>query len=213
MPLVILDFFFGHTWFEQEGEWPFKQWSHGDKETFEFYRELIGVTDAQAVIRYGRVLSYPRFKGHILSTCGSNARHGDCCHERVSRLRTTVDPISAKCSLKALEAIQGLARRRQKRPGSQLSIDKIRHCPVQDAIVIRSGDVSDNADQLNLIGAQGETRTRTPVRTRRPERRASTNSATWAGKVRTITSFFAGGALYSLVTNSVNRRGFPEGRK
>ena len=32
-------------------------------------------------------------------------------------------------------------------------------------------------------------------------------------KVRTITSFFAGGALYSLATISVNRRSFPEGRK
>ncbi len=115
MPLVILDFFFGHTWFEQEGEWPFKQWSHGVKEIFEFYRELIGVTDAQAVIRYVRVLSYPRFKGHILSTCGSDAHLGDCYHERVSRLRATVDPILAKRSLKALEAIQGLTRRRQKR--------------------------------------------------------------------------------------------------
>ena len=33
---------------------------------------------------------------------------------------------------------------------------------------------------ISGIGAQGETRTRTSVRTRRPERRASTNSATWA---------------------------------
>ena len=37
-----------------------------------------------------------------------------------------------------------------------------------------------NGDLVNLIGAQSETRTRTSVRTRRPERRASTNSATWA---------------------------------
>ncbi len=70
-----------------------KQWSHGVEGIFEYYRELIGVMDAQAVIRYVRVLSYPRLTGHILCPCGSDARLSDCCHERVSRLRATVDPI------------------------------------------------------------------------------------------------------------------------
>ncbi len=55
------------------------------------------------------------------------------------------------------------------------------------------------------LGAQGETRTRTSVRTRRPERRASTNSATWAGLNRVQLRFIAGGALYSNGSEPVNR--------
>ena len=49
---------------------------------------------------------------------------------------------------------------------------------------------------FHLFGAQGETRTRTSVRTRRPERRASTNSATWASWNRVQSQFRQGGALY-----------------
>ena len=37
-----------------------------------------------------------------------------------------------------------------------------------------------------------------------PEASASTNSATSAGKGRTITSFFAGSALYSKTVDTVN---------
>ncbi len=111
----LRDFFLSQTWFEQEGEWPFKHWSHGVEGIFEYYRELTGVTDADAVIRYVRVLSYPRLKGHILCPCGRNARLRDCCHERVARLRETVDPILAKRSLQALEAIHGVAPRLRKR--------------------------------------------------------------------------------------------------
>jgi hypothetical protein len=43
-----------------------------------------------------------------------------------------------------------------------------------------------------------------------PEASASTNSATSAGKVRTIMHFLTGGALYSKATNPVNQQRFPE---
>ena len=111
----LRDFFLSQAWFEQHGEWPFKQWKHGVEGIFEYYRELTGVMDANAVIRYVRVLSYPRLKGHIQCPCGSKLRLRDCCYEQVSRLRRTVDPVFAKRSLKALDSIQGAARRLRKR--------------------------------------------------------------------------------------------------
>ena len=110
----LRDFFLSQAWFEQQGEWPFKQWKHGVEGIFEYYRELTGVMDTHAVIRYVRVLSYPRLKGHILCPCGSKSRLRDCCHEQVSRLRETVDPVFAKRSLKALNSIKGATRRLRK---------------------------------------------------------------------------------------------------
>ena len=55
---------------------------------------------------------------------------------------------------------------------------KVKHSNASQAIVCER-----YREFMRCNGAQSETRTRTSVRTRRPERRASTNSATWA-KVR-----------------------------
>ena len=96
----------------RKGNWPFDQWSHGVIGILEYYQNLTEVTDANTVIKYVRVLWYPKLKGSLLCPCASGKYLKSCCYDQVLKLRNTIDPANAKRSLKTLEALQRKLRTR-----------------------------------------------------------------------------------------------------
>jgi hypothetical protein len=99
----LRDFFLGQTYFEREGKWPFGEWGHGVDGTMEYYAELIGSNDRDAIIRYVTALTYPRIKGKLPCPCGSGQFVRDCCISDLNALRAKIDRKLAKRSLNAIK--------------------------------------------------------------------------------------------------------------
>lgn len=84
----LYNFFLSQTWFEQTGEWPFDERSHGAKGIAESISQLLGfdVNEQQANL-YSQAISAKKVKGHWPCPCGSNKKLRDCHLDEVISLR------------------------------------------------------------------------------------------------------------------------------
>ena len=98
----VHDFFLGQAIVERGGEWPFGEWSHGEKGILEYYCDLLGTEYRAVVERFLQVLSKADLKHHWECPCGSGRRIRRCCASRIRELRRKIPHGIARQSLNKL---------------------------------------------------------------------------------------------------------------
>lgn len=98
----VQSFFLGQTIVARGGDWPFGEWSHGEKGVREYYRALVGTENDDEILRFLEVLSKKEIKGHLPCPCGSGLRIRHCCKERLIDLRSKTQPQVARKALETL---------------------------------------------------------------------------------------------------------------
>lgn len=92
----VSDFFFGQSFFESEGEWPFGELSHGWPGIVEAFANVFDSEPSeQIVLRHLKFLSRRRFRSHHPCPCGSKRPVGDCHSDKMLRLSRLVSPVYA----------------------------------------------------------------------------------------------------------------------
>lgn len=74
----VTQFFFGQSFYEQHGRWPFGERSHGTVGRYEFYAETCGSDEAEVVVGFMRMIAAREPRGHWLCYCGSGHRMRAC---------------------------------------------------------------------------------------------------------------------------------------
>jgi len=114
----VHDFFLGQSLVEQGDPWPFGQWRHGAEGIREYYSELLGTQDVQAICRYLEYLSAKKIKGHWPCACRNGKRLRDCHMPALLNLREKIHRRDAARSLQAL--LQALCTRTGSDPRNTL---------------------------------------------------------------------------------------------
>lgn len=97
------DYFLSQSWFEEKGEWPFGDRSHGRLGVMEAFCAMLGVPlNRDLAIAHLKLLSRTRLKGHALCPCGSGKRLRNCHKPELEDLRERIAPHMAKRMLKRL---------------------------------------------------------------------------------------------------------------
>ncbi len=92
LDVPVYNYFLSQVHFEVTGKWP-EGWeprSHGDAGVFEAYRDLLGTSDDQVVLRFMWVLSHEVVKGHWPCPCGSGKSLRACHREFVQQLQARI---------------------------------------------------------------------------------------------------------------------------
>ncbi len=88
----LQNFFLGQVAYDRNGRWPFGERAHGAAGVVEAANAMLGLnTDQIGAVRYLKVLSAGRVKGHWTCPCGSNRRLRNCCANAIAELRKTFD--------------------------------------------------------------------------------------------------------------------------
>jgi len=74
----VREFFISQLHFEHHKSWPFGHRNHGDEGLFDFFEELFGTRDQQAVRHFLDYLSRERIAGHWTCPCGSKQKLRKC---------------------------------------------------------------------------------------------------------------------------------------
>lgn len=84
---LVVPFFYGLSYYERYGKWPWNEYSHGDLGTFEFYTESKNVNSVSlakscydSLSEQGKklVMIKKRIKGHWPCICGSKEKFRKC---------------------------------------------------------------------------------------------------------------------------------------
>jgi hypothetical protein len=98
------EYFLGQFWFEQKGEWPFGERSHGAKGLEEAYADALGIANKKDIIKYHlRLLSKEWPKGHWLCPCGSGRILRQCHRDDLWAMHEKVTSGMAKRMLRRLK--------------------------------------------------------------------------------------------------------------
>lgn len=99
------EYFLGQFWFEQKGEWPFGERSHGEKGLIEAYADALGIANKKEVIEYHlKLLSRDWPKGHWLCPCGSGKILRQCHRNDLWAMHERVPPSIARRMLRRLDS-------------------------------------------------------------------------------------------------------------
>jgi len=94
----VHNFFLGQSLVRLGQPWPFGAWAHGSRGRLEYYIELIGICDSEAILRFLNFLSKPQIKGHWDCPCGSGKRLRNCHFDKLLDLRNKIEQELAKKS-------------------------------------------------------------------------------------------------------------------
>lgn len=97
-------FFLAQTMVEEGEPWPFGQWAHGAKGVFQFYREVLQISDLRVITTYLDYLSAKKLKGHWPCPCKNGRKLRDCHFDQVKGLRDKIARKDAQNSLAILKA-------------------------------------------------------------------------------------------------------------
>lgn len=98
-------FFLGQYYYENNGEWPFGEFSHGREGLIEAYSDLLGMPPReQNIVNCLQTLAQGWPKGHRLCPCGSNEKLSNCHHKLVMKLHKSIPPPMAKQMLRRLNS-------------------------------------------------------------------------------------------------------------
>lgn len=98
----VTQFFFGQSYYEQHGRWPFGERSHGTVGRYEFYAEACGSEDPEIVVGFMRMVAAKDPKGHWLCYCGSGLRMRACHFQTLWEFRRVVAQKTAHHALDQL---------------------------------------------------------------------------------------------------------------
>lgn len=98
----VTQFFFGQSYYEQHGRWPFGERSHGTVGRYEFYAEACGSEDPEIVVGFMRMVAAKDPKGHWLCYCGSGLRMRACHFQTLREFRRVVAQKTAHHALDQL---------------------------------------------------------------------------------------------------------------
>jgi hypothetical protein len=104
----VTNFFLSQTYYDQTGNWPFGEESHGDLGVIEAAASLLGVkVDERTVRRYLEVLAGPQYASHLPCPCGGGEKIRDCHSGELSSLHEKIDWRVARRLLRRLPAAKG----------------------------------------------------------------------------------------------------------
>ena len=83
----VRSYFIGQSMYEATGEWPFGQWGHGEDGYYEYYADVLGLTDRKIIASFREMIRVKEIKVHWLCPCGSGKKVYDCHWEIVQTLR------------------------------------------------------------------------------------------------------------------------------
>jgi hypothetical protein len=75
---LVIHFLYAYCYFEQHGEMPFGELSHGGKGILEYYAQLFNVASEIATVELLKILAENNYKGHHDCPCRSGKRIRDC---------------------------------------------------------------------------------------------------------------------------------------
>jgi hypothetical protein len=96
-------FFLAQATVEEGRPWPFGQWAHGAKGTFQFYRELLNTSDLRMMTTYLDYLAAKKVKGHWPCPCRNGKKLRDCHVNQIKELREKISRKDAERSLAILK--------------------------------------------------------------------------------------------------------------
>jgi hypothetical protein len=102
----VRHFFLGQSLVRRGQPWPFGEWGHGAKGTFEFYAELLETSDFAIIQRYLDYLTKKHIKAHWICPCGSGKQLRYCHINRLRELRIKIPRSIAKQSSLRLALLQ-----------------------------------------------------------------------------------------------------------
>ena len=101
----VNEFFLGQYYYENKGEWPFGEHSHGREGLIEAYSGLLRVPPReQNIVNYLRTLAQEGPRGHRLCPCGSGEKLRDCHYKLMIKLHKSIPPPMANRMLKRLNS-------------------------------------------------------------------------------------------------------------
>lgn len=86
----VTQFFFGQSYYEQHGRWPFGERSHGTVGRYEFYAEAAGSDNPEVVVGFMRMVAAREPRGHWPCYCGSGLRMRACHFQTLQQFRRVV---------------------------------------------------------------------------------------------------------------------------
>ena len=98
----VRSFFADQSHFEETGEWPHGERSHGSEGMFESYEEILGTTDREAICRWVYYLAQQEVNLDYDCPCGSGLPIRNCHQEQFARLRDRIPSSAADKSLRDL---------------------------------------------------------------------------------------------------------------
>jgi hypothetical protein len=107
----VRNFFLGQILAEAGQPWPFGERSHGIDGLFEAYREMMGISDRDAIVRYLECLSRDIPKGHWDCPCGSGKHLRNCHLEQLRALHAKIPAFVAQSALARIHEQLRLAKR------------------------------------------------------------------------------------------------------
>lgn len=107
----VRNFFIGQILVEAGQPWPFGERSHGIDGLFEAYKEMMGISDRDAIVRYLECLSRDVLKGHWACPCGSGKHLRNCHLCQLTKLHAKIPAFVAQSALSRIEEQLCLAKR------------------------------------------------------------------------------------------------------
>lgn len=100
------DYFLSQSWYEAKGQWPFGDRSHGENGVVESFCDVLGVElSKDLAVRYLKLLSRERLKGHSFCPCGSGLRLRNCHELKLTDLQSVINTRMANRMLERLKII------------------------------------------------------------------------------------------------------------
>lgn len=121
---LVIPFFYGLSYFERTGKWPWGHYSHGANGIVEFYCEKLGTQDLKLIVGCVELLVGGEINEHDRCPCGSTEQFRKChpaILEKLRQLKKEISPIDAKKDLedlseaKKFSALRNSEARPQKR--------------------------------------------------------------------------------------------------
>jgi len=94
----VRNYFLGYSVYSRTGAWPMGQRAHGVAGIYEYYAELLGMTDAAVITEYLDCLRRKELKGHWLCPCKSGKRIRACHQLEILDLRRKIPATVAEKS-------------------------------------------------------------------------------------------------------------------
>jgi hypothetical protein len=98
----VTQFFFGQSFYEQHGRWPFGEWSHGTVGRYEFYAEAARSDNPEVVVGFMRMVAAREPRGHWPCYCGSGLRMRACHFQTLLEFRRVTPRKTAQDALDQL---------------------------------------------------------------------------------------------------------------
>lgn len=100
----VRDFFFGQTFFQETGRWPFGERPHGFAGVVDYYLEVLQTKKLEQVINFLELLGEENVPSGCLCYCGKVKWLRTCHFDKLCQIRTIISGIRARFTLHRLLA-------------------------------------------------------------------------------------------------------------